>query len=424
MLRNVARSFATQVLQPLARELDALTDPWECFQRSKPAFTQMAAGGLTASLIPTEYGGAGSSCVDLAIAAEELCRVEVGVPTTLLANGLGLQPILTFGTPAQKERFLRPFAEDKTGDLLACFAFTDVEGGANFDSDDPNAGVRTFARLEGDTYVINGVKHFATNGSGWERKGAHLYTLTTRTDLSRGAKDALSVIAIPGDTSGIRVGKIENKIGHRLTVQPEVIFEDVRVPRENLIGAEGDGIPIITRAFGWTAALIGAACVGVMRAAFEYVLDFARSERRLGSEPIINHQIVGYTLADIKMRIEACRYLTWRACAYLDAHGEGQEIAIMTKVYCSEQAVQAVYDAMRVMGIESYVKDHPLERHLRDALVFPLYDGGNMGVRRRQLHGILSAPGYDSMIIAEDREFPFTKEMAGGRRAMADATAS
>jgi len=108
----------------------------------------------------------------------------------------------------------------------------------------------------------------------------------------------------------------------------------------------------------------------------------------------------------------------------LDAHGEGQEIAIMTKVYCSEPAVQVVYDAMRVMGVESYVKDHPLERHLRDALVFPLYDGGNMGVRRRQLHGILSAPGYDSMIIAEDREFPFTKEMAGSRRAMTGATAS
>ncbi len=226
MLRNVARSFATQVLQPLARELDALTDPWECFQRSKPAFTQMAAGELTASLIPTEYGGAGSSCVDLAIAAEELCRVEVGVPTTLLANGLALHPIITFGTPVQKERFLRLFAEDKTGDLLACFAFTDVEGGANFDSDDPNAGVRTFARLEGDTYVINGVKHFATNGSGWERKGV---LGTTRTDLSRGAKDALSIIAVPGDTSGIRVGKIENKIGLRLTVQPDYQPSDRRL---------------------------------------------------------------------------------------------------------------------------------------------------------------------------------------------------
>jgi len=412
-LRDAVRAFAEHVLRPLAQELDVLTDPWECFQRTKSAFAQMAANGFTAALIPTEYGGGGSSCIDLALAAEEFCRVEVGVPTTLLANGLGLQPIITYGTPEQKERFLRPFAQDKTGDLLACFAFTDAEGGANFDSDDPSAGVRTVAQLEGDSYVINGTKRFATNGSGWEGKGAHLYTVTVRTDLAHGAKESLSVIAVPGDTPGIRVGKIANKLGHRLTVQPEVSFENVRVPRENLIGGEGDGILIITRAFGWTAGLIGAACVGVMRAAFDYVLDFARSQRRLGSKPILYHQAVGYALSDIKMRIEASRYLTWRACAYLDAHGEGQEIAIMTKIYCSEQAVQCVYDAMRVMGIESYVKDHPLERHLRDALVFPLYDGGNMGVRRRQLHGILSAPGYDSMMIAEDRKFLFTKEMAG-----------
>lgn len=422
--REAARAVATQLLQPLAKELDALTDPWECFRRTKPVFAQMAAGGLTASFIPTEYGGGGSGCVDLAIAAEELCRAEVGVPTTLLANGLGLQPILTYGTPEQKERFLRPFAEDRAGDLLACFAFTEAEGGANFDSDDPNAGVRTFAQREGDTYLINGVKHFATNGSGWERQGAALYTLTVRTDLTRPARESLSVIAIPGDTPGIRVGGIADKIGHRATVQPEVYFENVRVPRENLIGAEGDGVAIITRAFGWTAALIGAACVGVMRAAFEDVLDFARTQRRLGSEPILTHQIVGYTLADIKMRIEACRYLTWRACAYLDEHGEGQEIAVMTKVYCSEQAVQCVYDAMRVMGIESYTKDHPLERRLRDALVFPLYDGGNMGVRRRQLHRILSASEYDSMIVAEDRPFPFERVLASTAGLAASAPTS
>jgi len=403
-LRTMARRVADQVLRPLVRELDALTDPWECFQRTRPAVAKLAELGFLSSSIPTEYGGGGMGCLDLALAAEELCVVDVGVPSTVLASGLGLQPIITHGTASQKERFLRPFAADKSGDLLASFAFTDQGGGANFDSDDPAAGVRTVARREGDFYVVNGVKHFASNGSGWDRKGAHLYTVVARTDLSRGARESLSVIAVPGSAPGIRVGTIENKLGHRLTVQPEVIFEDVRVPADHRIGAEGDGIEIVKRAFGWTAALIGAACVGVMRAAFEHALDFARSERRLGSVPILDHQAVGYALADIKMRIEACRYLTWRACAYVDAHGEGQEVAVMTKVFCSETAVQCVYDAMRVVGIESYVKDHPLERHLRDAVCFPLYDGGNMGVRRRQLHEILRTPGYDSMIVAEDRE--------------------
>lgn len=413
-LRGMARSFAQQVLRPLASDLDKITDPWECFVQTRSAFVEMAKAGFTTAFIPREYGGAGFGCIEFALAAEELTQVEIGVPTTLLANGLALQPVIQFGTPDQKERFLRPFTEAEGSDRLACFAFTEASGAANFDSDDPGAGVVTYARRDGDDYVINGVKHFATNGSGWDRKGAYLYTVTARTDRTVGAKEGLSVIAVPGDTPGIRVGRIEDKVGHRLTVQPEVIFEEVRVPVTNLIGNEGDGIPIIVAAFNWTAALIGAACVGTARAAFDYALDFTRSGKRLGSVPVIYHQAVGYLLADIKMRIEACRYLTWRACAYLDSHPDGgTEIAVMTKVYCSEQAVQCIYDAMKVVGVESYTKDHPLERLLRDALVFPLYDGGNMGVRRRQLHGILCSPAYDSGLVAEDRELPFTKDMTG-----------
>ena len=135
---------------------------------------------------------------------------------------------------------------------------------------------------------------------------------------------------------------------------------------------------VVTGAFSWTAALIGAACVGTMRAAFEYALDFARSEKRLGTVPVIEHQNVGFMLADIKMRIEACRYLTWKACHDFErSGGRAEELAIMTKVYCSEAAVATVYDCMRVVGIASYTKDlAPLERIMRDAMVFPLYDGG------------------------------------------------
>ena len=413
-LRNMARSFAEKVLRPLATDLERVADPWECFARTRPAFVEMAKAGFTTAFIPEEFGGGGFGCIEFALAAEELTRVEVGVPTTLLANGLALQPVIQFGTPDQKERFLRPFTEAEGADRLACFAFTEASGGANFDSDDPDAGVVTYAQRDGDHYVISGVKHFATNGSGWDREGAHLYTVLARTDRNAGAKEGLSVIAVPGGTPGIRVGRIEDKMGHRLTVQPEVTFENVRVPLTHLIGKEGDGVPIIVAAFNWTAALIGAACVGTARAAFDHALEFARSGKRLGSEAVIYHQAVGYLLADIKMRIEACRYMTWRACTYLDSHNEGgTEIAVMTKVYCSEQAVQCVYDAMRVVGVESYTRDHPLERLLRDALVFPLYDGGNMGVRRRQLHGILCSPGYDSGLIAEDRELAFNKNMSG-----------
>jgi nitroalkane oxidase len=139
-----------------------------------------------------------------------------------------------------------------------------------------------------------------------------------------------------------------------------------------------------------------------MRAAFEYALDFARTAKRLGTVPVIEHQNVGFMLADIKMRIEACRYLTWKACHDFErTGGRAQELAVMTKVYCSEAAVTTICDCMRVVGIASYTRDLArLERIMRNAMVFPLYDGGNQGVRRRQLHEMLRHPGYDSMLAA------------------------
>lgn len=404
-LQANAREFAGNVLAPLAAELDTIPDPAEAFYRSREAFREMAKAGFTKSFIPAVNGGLGFGMVDLAIASEELARVDVNVPTTLLANGLALQPVIQFGSDNQRERFLEPFANDADGSLLAAFAFTDVAGGANFDSDDPEAGIQTVARRDGDAWVVTGEKHYTTNGTGWDGQGAHLYSVVCRTDPRQGAREALAVIMVPGDSSGIEVVDVYDKLGHRGVVTPRVHFEEVHVPADNLIGRPGQGIEIVSGTFSWTAALIGAACVGVMRAAFEYAHEFARSERRLGAGPIIEHQNVGYMLADIKMRIEAARYLTWKACHYFEqTGGRGEELAIMTKVYCSELAVQVLYDAMRVVGVESYAKGKtPLERLMRDALCFPLYDGGNVGVRRRQLHSILAQPGYDSMLGAEGR---------------------
>jgi len=155
--------------------------------------------------------------------------------------------------------------------------------------------------------VITGEKHYTTNGTGWGRKGCELYTVVCRTDPAAGADDALAVIAVPSSAPGISVIDVYDKIGHRGVVTPRVHFDAVRVPAANLIGEPGrTGKRVVTGAFSWTAALIGAACAGTMRAAFEYALDFARSEKRLGTVPVIEHQNVGFMLADIKMRIEAC----------------------------------------------------------------------------------------------------------------------
>jgi alkylation response protein AidB-like acyl-CoA dehydrogenase len=410
-LQANARAFAEGVLAPIPGQLDAIADPAEAFYATRAAYREMARAGFTKSFIPVSDGGLGFSLLDIALAAEELARVDVNVPTTLLASGLGLQPVIQFGDAAQRKLFLQPFVDDEDGSLLASFAFTEVTGGANFDANDAAAGVQTFARLDGEDWVLTGQKHYTTNGTGWDGKGAHLYSVVCRTDPTKGASESLAVVMVPGSAAGVQVVDVYDKLGHRGVMTPRVHFENVRVPANHLIGRPGQGLQIVSGAFSWTAALIGAACVGVMRAAFEYALDFTKSERRLGRGPIIEHQNVGYMLADIKMRLEAARYLTWKACHYLEqTGGRGEELAIMTKVYCSELAVQVIYDAMRLVGVESYTMKTPLERLLRNALVFPLYDGGNMGIRRRQLHALFTQPGYDAMLAAQGRVPPWTQQ--------------
>lgn len=403
-LQSNARAFAEGVLGGVAERLDAIVDPGEAFYAQRDIYTEFAKAGFTKSFIPAEDGGLGFGMLAFAIAAEELARVDVNVPTTLLASGLGLQPIIQFGTADQRRRFLQPFVDDVDGSLLASFAFTDVGGGANFDSEDPSAGIQTMARRDGDRLIVSGEKHYTTNGTGWDGTGAHLFTVVCRTDATKGASESLAVVAVPGDAPGVEVVEVYDKLGQRGVVTPRVHFQDVEVPADHLIGRPGQGKDIISGAFSWTAGIIGAACVGVMRAAFDYAYEFCTTERRLGSVPVIEHQNVGFMLADARMRIEAARYLTWKACHYFDTTGgRGEELAIMAKVHCSELCVQTIYDLMRVVGVESYTPRTPLERLLRDALVFPLYDGGNLGVRRRQLHDLLRRPGYDQMAAAEGR---------------------
>ena len=405
------REFAQKVLLPVRDKVDAAPNDWEAFLAGREAYREFARAGFARSFIPTEYGGGGSSMLDFAISSEELAAVEVNIPTTVLGNGLALNPVITFGTDQQKRQFLTPFVEDTEGDLLGAYAFTEVDGGANFDSDDPRAGVKTIAKLEGDEWVINGQKHYTVNGTGWDKRGAHLFAVVCRTDPNNGARESLAIIMVPGNTPGIKILDVYDKMGARPIVAPRVHFENVRVPRANIIGKPGDGIQMVSVAFSWTAALIGAAAVGLMRAAFDEALEAALTDKRGGSQPFIVHQGPAYLLADIKMRLEACRYLSWKACQYFEETGGlAEELAIMAKVYCSETAVQAVYDAMRVKGINSYIKQFSrMDLLMRNALVMPLYDGGNVGIRRRQLQQIFMQPGYNSMLAVRSEMPPWLK---------------
>lgn len=397
------RQFAETHLSKVRAATNGLPTPEARFLAIKPFFEEMVRAGFMKGMIPVRDGGTYTSLLEVAIGGEEATIGDVNVACSLFSCGLALQPIIQFGSQEQRRKYLAPFLVDH-GAPLAAFGFSEVGGSANFDDPDPSAGVKTLARREGDEWVISGQKHFTTNGFGWSGEGADLYTVVCRTDPSTPPEKSLAVIAVPRPKQGVSFGESLDTMGHRACLSPRITFDNVRVPIGNMIGKPGDGVAIATKTFSWTAAMVGVGAVAIMRQAFDAAWRFARSDRRNGAKPIIEHQNVGFMLADIKMRLEAARYLVWKAAHYFDeTEGAGGEIPIMAKVYCSELAVQVVYDAMRIVGVESYADELPFTRLLQDAMALPLYDGGNMGVRRRQLHNLLRDPAYDPLGAAENR---------------------
>lgn len=206
------------------------------------------------------------------------------------------------------------------------------------------------------------------------------------------------MIAVERPERGLVFERAIEAVGHRAHLVTEFAFDDVRVPRGHLLGEQGGGLALAEASFTGTAALVGIFGVALMRAAFDFALHFARTERRGGVHPIIEHQAVGYALGDAKIAIEAARYLSWRACHALDQQSPAApELAIQAKVFGSETAVRVITDLMRVVGIDSYDHMLPLASLLQDALALPIFDGGNMGIRRRQLHTMMKQPGYDPL---------------------------
>jgi alkylation response protein AidB-like acyl-CoA dehydrogenase len=402
-IQRAARELATAVLTRAKAATHHLSTPQQRFDASRPFYRDLVKAGLLRKLIPPSAGGEMTSLVDVAIMVEELMAVEASVPLSVLSTGLGLMPLLFFGSKEQQRRFLGPFLTG-AGDPLAALAFSEVGGSANFDSPDPNGGVRTVARRDGGDWVISGLKQFTPLASGWDGQGIDLLAVVCRTDLTRPPQESLAVILVPRPARGVTVLESMDTIGQRATPVAKVRFDEVRVPAGNLLGEPGDGMAILETVFSATAALVGVFSVAAMRTAFDVALSFARTERRGGTVPIIEHQNVGTILADMKMRLEAVRYLTWKACDYFDkTGGRGNELAIAAKVFGSETAVQVVYDAMRAVGTESYTNALPLAGLLQDTLAYPLFDGGNVGVRRRQLQRMFMAAHYDALAAMEGR---------------------
>src|SRR5215470_7347622 len=308
-LQLEARKFAKEVLAD-ARAAELLATPEERFLATKPTYEAMITAGYLRKCIPASAGGENTGLIDMAILAEEFYGVNPSVSLTMLGTVLGLLPILLGGSPAQCGRLLGPFLK-KSGAPLAGFCSSEPGGSANAASPPPGEGVRTTAKRMGENWIINGRKKWISSATGWDRKGAEVLSVVCRTDPTAPPEKAISVIAVERPASGIVFERAIESVGHRAHLTPQFGFENVSAPRHNLLGEEGCGLALTAASFTGTAALVGILGVALMRAAFDFALHFARTERRGGVHPIIEHQAVGYALADAKMMIEATRYLSW-----------------------------------------------------------------------------------------------------------------
>jgi len=396
-----ARAFAKDVLSGVASATGHLPTPQQRYAATRPFYEQAIAAGFLRRLIPQPLGGEGTGVVDMAVLAEEFFAVDVNVSLTLLGTMLGLFPLVLAGSPEQQSRFFKPFVSAH-GAPLAAFAFSEPGGSANFAAPAPAEGVRTVARRDGDDWVITGAKKWVSSGTGWDGGGPDVMTVVCRTDADAPPEKGISVIAVPGPAKGIILDRAIESVGHRAHLLPVFRLDRVRSSASNVVGPLGGGKDLAEGCFTGTAPIVGIFAVGLMRAAFDFALHFARTERRGGAVPIIEHQAVGYALADAKMAIDAVRALSWQAARAVDTQSAGAlELALHAKVFGSEMAVRVIADLMRVVGIDSYDRELPFGALMQDALVLPLFDGGNMGVRRRQLHTLMKQPEYSSLTVFE-----------------------
>lgn len=396
-LQSTSREFAREVLRGVGSRTDQLGTPEERFRATRPVYEKMVGAGFLSACIPRSFGGDNQSLIDTAVLIEELHAENASVALTLLGTVLGLQPIVVAGTEDQAERLLAPFLGGH-GAPLAAFCSTEPGGSANASSPPPGEGVRTVARRDGDNWLVSGRKKWVSSATGWDNDSADLLCIVCRTDPDVAPAQGISIIAAEKPTGHVTLDRAIDSRGFRAHLLPEFTLRNVRVPRNNLIGLEGGGLNLSAESFAAAAALIGLVATALMRAAFDHALDFARTERRAGAVPIIEHQAVGYALADAKMSIEATRALSWRACCAVDdRHPAAQELANQGKIFASETAVRVITDLMRVVGVDSYDTINPLTGLLNDALALPVFAGGNMGVRRRALHSMLQSPTYDPL---------------------------
>jgi acyl-CoA dehydrogenase len=352
-LRELARQFTQNEIVPVAAEADRIEEyPWELVEKAHDI-------GLINITVPEEYGGAGLGYFEDCLVAEEIAAGCAGIYSTFVASTLGLTPLNIAATPEQMQRFMKPFCAEPA---LAAFCLTEPGAGSDV------ASVRTRAKREGGSYVLNGAKRFITNGG-----VAKLYTVTATVDPTLRHR-GLVVLVVPRDLPGLSFGKKENKMGQRAASTREVILDDVRVPAENLLGEEGEGFGLVMEALDKIRAEVGAAALGLARAAMEAAVDYAKDREQFG-QPIASFQAIRFMLADMAIKVEAARLLVWQAAWIADQGLPNSYESAIAKCFAADSAMQIAIDAVQIFGGYGYIKEYPVEKYMRDAKLLQIYEG-------------------------------------------------
>jgi len=354
-LQDMAREFAEKEMKPNAAKYDKGEEFSEDVM--KKAFE---VGFLTCT-IPKEYGGGGLNDIDTVIISEELAAGCAGMYTTMMVNALAYTPVIIFGSDEQKKKFLTPHTEKMS---FASFCLTEREAGSDASS------IATRAEKVGNEYIINGSKCFISNGL-----IASQYIVFANSNPEKGTR-GLSAFIVPRETPGLIVGKEEDKMGHRASNTVELTFENAKIPEENLLGKEGIGFIIAMRTLDKTRAPVGAAGVGVARAAMEYAVEYAKTRVQFG-KPIALFQNTAFKIAQMAIEINAARHLVWHAAWLLDEGKPCGKESAMAKTFGSDVAMRVTTECVQILGGYGYMKDYPMEKLMRDAKLLQIYEGTN-----------------------------------------------
>ena len=354
MLVRMARDFVADNVIPVAAEYDEKSIfPEALFHKAREL-------GIVNMLVPEAYGGVGASCFEESLISEELGYGCTGISTSLGLNSLAMLPILIAGNDAQKAYWLGERVEGR-GEFCS-YAVTEANAGSNV------AGIQTRADKKGAAYIINGSKTFITNAS-----YAHFYTVFAKTDAAAGHR-GMTCFIIDRDSPGLSVGKKFDKLGQRASDTAEIVFENVEVPAENVVGEVGQGFYIAMKVFDHSRPGVSAAACGLQRRALDESVKYAR-EREAFGQPIYQHQAVGHKIADMAINYEASRLLTWQAAWQVDAGVFNPRIPAYAKAFAADMATKAAVEAVQVFGGYGFMKEYPVEKLLRDVKIFQIYEG-------------------------------------------------